>query len=277
MADERDLELLDDYLSNRMSEEDRLTFEKRLQADPDLKNEYVLQKRLIQAIKDTRAAELKAMLRQVPVPAHGTGNALATKIILGTLASLMIVAAAYWYTNRPDAEQPQEPIKEEKTFVPEVQPQPLAEPAPNERREAAPEDQRQQPQVEQDKNQTSAGTEHSRPSLAKKPDPVQVPAPKERGPSAGDRDVPSTDIVTIASNESYQFHYAFSDGKLVLYGPFEEGSFEVVNLERDGERSMFLAYRDNFYRIDPAGAGIRPLETVKDQALLQQLKQQRPQ
>jgi hypothetical protein len=99
MANERDLELLDDYLANRMSNNDRSAFEHKLNADPNLHQEYELQKHLIQGIKDARVAQLKSMLNQVPVPSHATGNAIASKVLIGAVVTIIIVAAGYWFTD----------------------------------------------------------------------------------------------------------------------------------------------------------------------------------
>ena len=119
MADERDLELLDDYLTNRMGEQDRSAFEQKLQADPDLQHEYALQQRLIKGIKHARVAQLKSMLNQVPVPATNTGSALASKIVFGTVITLMVVATA-WYFTSDDAQQAQQEVSsEQKIATPE--------------------------------------------------------------------------------------------------------------------------------------------------------------
>ena len=120
MADERDLELLDDYLTNQMSDQDRSAFEQKLKADPDLQHEYALQKRLIQGIKDARVAELKSMLNNVAVPT-GAGNALGTKALLGTLATIIIAGAAYWFLKQDQIAIPATETKTEET-IPSAEP-----------------------------------------------------------------------------------------------------------------------------------------------------------
>jgi hypothetical protein len=42
MASEKDFELLDQYVGNRLSTADKAAFEQKLAADADLKNELVL-------------------------------------------------------------------------------------------------------------------------------------------------------------------------------------------------------------------------------------------
>lgn len=300
MADERDLELLDDYLTNRMSEQDHSAFEQKLKADPDLQHEYALQKRLIQGIKDARIAELKSILNNVPVPPAGTGNTVATKILLGTVATIIIAGAAYLFLQKDQANisapqiETEEPIPSsnppESQVIPEVK---------SEQKEPAQSQQR----VETDKNQTSAGTEHSKPSLAKKPDPLSAPAGKKSETSEGpvldvftpeSEENTSTDgntnnesqnnltpvtsglvVETDRNNRRYTFHYQFREGKLFLYGPFEKNLYEIMEFFADEKRTVFLYYNDRYYLLPEADEQIRRLSAISDPALLKKLKEYR--
>lgn len=303
MADERDLELLDDYLTNRMSEQDRLAFEQKLQADPDLQHEYALQNRLIKGVKDARVAELKAMLNNVPIPSKGPGNAIATNIILGTVVTLIIAAVAYWYISRDDI-QPAEPVapSEQEEVVKDQPVSPSAEEqtTPAEDLETV----RDQPTQEPDKNQTSAGTEHRKPSLAGKPDPLKAPEKKseEQGPAKepvldvfdpGAVDsTPGTDIgkekqpvytpgkstllvETDRENSRYKFHYQFREGKLFLYGPFEQNLYEIMEFFSGEKRTVFLYYKDHYYRLEETDNKVRPLDPITDPSLLKKLTEYR--
>lgn len=266
MAEERDLELLDDYLTHRMSDPDRRAFEQKLQSDPDLQQEYALQQRLISGIKDARVAELKSMLNQVPVPSSGPGNALATKIILGTFVTLIIAAASYWYISRDDVKMADAPAPAEQPAKEELTP---AEPEGETEQEALPEESR----VEQDKNQTSAGTEHSKPSLAKRPDPLQAPGEKNREEQTPGN--AALQVETDRNNAQYRFHYQFRDEKVLLYGPFEANSYEIVEVPTNNTRTKFLLYKEEYYRLDQTDDRIQPLKAVTDPALLKTLKESR--
>lgn len=296
MADERDFELLDDYLTNRMSEDDRTAFEQKIQADPDLQHEYALQKRLIEGIKNARVAELKSMLNKAPIPANHTGASLASKIVLGTAIAL-IAAAGYWYFNQTTTPSEADSITITQE-PPKTEDQPLATPDAeivNEPVQQPPAVQ-QKPKVEVGKNQTSAGTEHSKPSLARKPDPLTAPAPdKPRRNGENGISVPDVSETGEAQNAGaegdhtieagaaalavetdpestlYKFHYQFLDGKVVLFGPFATRSYEVIRLADEGS-PVFLYYRDQYYPLEDADNNVRPLEAVTDQALLQKLK-----
>jgi hypothetical protein len=307
MADERDFELLDDYITNRLSEADRSALERKLHADPDLQHEYALQQRLVQGIKYARAAELKSMLNKVPVPSNNPGNSLVTKIILGTVASLMIAAAGYWYFTaeenkaaRPDTAISKQERKPEKPAA-----QPEAQAKPEQQQAEQQPAVVQKPTVQADKNQTSAGTEHSKPSLAKKPDPLQAPGAKSErqnaadGPvldvfdpateehSANDNDATSDNetrgelakstLIVEADRENgqYTFHYQFIDGKLLLFGPFEKNLYEIMEFFANEKRTVFLYYNNRYYLLAEADANVRPLEPITDPVLLKKLKEYR--
>jgi hypothetical protein len=306
MADERDLELLDDYLTNRMSEQDRSAFEQKIEADPDLQHEYALQKRLIRGIQDARVAELKSMLNNVSVPANATGNALASKIIGGAVIAIIIAAAGYWYfdhqgtkASEPDTLSGKElPLKEEPA-IQEARPE---NKTAEEQESPAAVD---KPAVEADKNQTSAGTEQSKPSLARKPDPLGAPGEKTAeqkavdGPvldvfapesqrdtesqpngqtenqSATAADNSSLIVETDRENRRYTFHYQFREGKLILYGPFEQNLYEIMEFFAGEKRTVFLYYKDQYYLLEEANSQVRPLASITDPALLKKLKEYR--
>ena len=298
MADERDFELLDDYLTNRLSDQDRSAFEQKLKADPDLQHEYALQKRLIQGIKDTRIAELKSMLNNVPVPSGGTGNALATKILLGTVATIIIGGAA-WFFLRSDETIPAPVVKTEEAIPSEKPSETQATPETKAEDQTIPST--KQEAVETDKNQTSAGTEHSKPSLAKKPDPLSAPAEKKTDKEGPVLDVftPENDastgkdnteidrksaltpaassliVETDRDNRRYTFHYQFREGKLFLYGPFETNLYEIMEFFAGEKRTVFLYYKDHYYLLPEADDQIRPLTAISDPELLKKLKEYR--
>ena len=273
MADERDLELLDDYITNRMADPERRAFEQKLQADPDLQQEYALQTRLIKGIKDARVAQLKSMLNQVPVPAAGPGNALATKVILGTVATLIIAAATYWYVSREDMKMSETPAPAQHQAADEqvtpAESEATPESVPSEQKVVRPE----QGRTEQDKNQTSAGTEHSKPSLAKKPDPLQPPGATNKASGASEKSAMT--VETDRNNPQYQFHYQLRDGKLFLYGPFDATNYQVLDLLINDKRSVFLYYKDQYYKIEDGGSSVRSLSPVTDPDLVRKLKESR--
>jgi hypothetical protein len=282
MAEERDFEILDDYLSDRLGEQDRAAFEQRLQADPDLRHEYTVQKQVIEGIRAARVAELKAMLNNVPVPSGNTGNALSSKIALGAAATLVVAAGLYFFLKEDEADLVIPRAEEQ--IQPEAQPETTdAQPAEADSPTALPQaidTPAEEAPVESDKNQTSAGTEHSKPSLARRPGPVSAPdvstpradIDRERGPSAF---LESTIAVeTTSENPQYAFHYQFKDGKLLLFGPFRRESSKVIELASGASRRAFyLAYEGKYYLLPDSSGQIKPLMPLKDSTLIQKLSE----
>ena len=280
MANERDLELLDDYIANRMSENDRSAFEQKLNADPNLHQEYVLQKRLIQGIKDARVAQLKSMLNQVPVPSQGPGTAIASKVVIATVVTLMIGAASYWFIKNDQTEVADQSAPRTGQQLPKENS--VTTPAETEVKaeEKQPATRKQQVQ-ETDKNQTSAGTEHSKPSLAKKPDPLAAPAAKNGGQNreavSGDASATKSpvSIDTQSGNDTYTFHYQYRDGKVTLYGPFESKEYQVIEMPLQGKTTAFLFYGNQYYSLDKGSNEVKPLTPVGDASLTRQLEEYR--
>lgn len=274
MAEERDLELLDDYLTNQLSEQDRSAFEQKLKADPDLQHEYAMQKRLIEGIKDARIAELKYMLNQVAIPSGGGWNAIGSKALVGSVLTLMIAAAAFWYLREEPAKALEKenvlPRADQQTPADvRISPEPKAETSVAEQ----PSTVRQEQSPETDKNQTSAGTEHSKPSLAKRPDPLTAPSAK-RSEAESTEGLTAPAITVDENNERYTFHYARQNGAITLYGPFEKGRYEVIQLKESNNNRLFLFYQDKYYPLDEAASHIRPLLPADDASLLQRLREQ---
>jgi hypothetical protein len=105
MAAERDFELLDDYLGNRMDEQSRAAFEQKINADQELKAEFDLQQQTISSIKKARVAELKGMLNNIPVPAgQTTGVAVGAKVTLWVAVAGLLATGIYLYIDKPAEE-----------------------------------------------------------------------------------------------------------------------------------------------------------------------------
>src|SRR6478752_7177506 len=103
MALEKDFELLDDYLSNRLSGEEKAAFEKKLEADPELKQELNVQQDFVEGIRKARIAELKSMLNNIPVaPAQG-GQSMLIKAGSWVAITGLIITATYFYFLKDDS------------------------------------------------------------------------------------------------------------------------------------------------------------------------------
>jgi hypothetical protein len=81
-------------------------------------------------------------------------------------------------------------------------------------------------------------------------------------------------VETDNSNPEYSFHYQFSQGKLVLYGNFDKGLYEILEVHGDA-RSVFLFYKGEYYALNEKRSSILPLIPIKDAQLIKKLKDYR--
>ena len=118
-------ELIDDYLANRLQEQDRKAFEQQLDGDPALKEEVEFQQQVVHGVRQARVAELKSMLNNVPVSGnYWSGGKIAAAVVTAGIVS----TGLYFYVNENEVsmtslqEQNQEITghPEDKTIVPIV-------------------------------------------------------------------------------------------------------------------------------------------------------------
>jgi hypothetical protein len=289
MAAERDLELLDDYLANRLDGNARSAFEQKLTTDPELKGELELQQQFINGIKKARVAELKSILNNVPVPAvqHG-GTAVAAKIAIWTAVVGVVSTGLYLYLNQP----------EETSNTPEIKTEQVQKETPV----TPPQEQTEQPNdgspvVSEEESSSEQKPAEAPKSLKKdkvKPEPttkdpkIDVFDPtkeeSENKPAQEDKEpvlpqVSATDIAVEvdSNNKKYTFHYQFKEGKLFLYGPFEKNLYEIMEFFSEDKRTLFLFYKDDYYLLKDDNQKLKPLNTIQDPALVKKLKEYRDQ
>jgi hypothetical protein len=281
MAAERDLELLDDYLSNRLDTQGKAEFESKLSKDPGLKSELELQQQFVEGIKKARIAELKSMLNNVPVPPSATGTAAAAKIAMAVVVAALVGTTLYFYFDGDQKEQstPKTEVRDEKNPA-------VTEKQTTEDNASKTDD--EEPVVSEEpaasENKAIAIPKASRKSTTKPGQPaIDVYDPtkesSEKDKSNDDSNLVKEPLdgtaVEINSSDKKSFHYQFVNGKLVLYGPFERNLYEILEFFDDEKRSVFLYYQDKYYHLKDGSDDVRALLVVKDQALLKKLKESR--
>jgi hypothetical protein len=290
MAVERDLELLDDYLANRMDAKSRAAFEQKINADQELKGELEIQQQMISGIKNARVAELKQMLNNVPVPAGQTaGTAAGTKITLWVAVAGIIATGVYFYV-KEDTQELVGPNTE--TVTPEQNESPVTE------------------DTHSDENKPTKGTHEDSPvvssqesSSERKPIAPPKPGKKAVSPDASrkievydpskeleenntdqvneelnhsqESITPSVVVEIDSDNKKYNFHYQFKDGKLLLYGPFEKDVYEIMEFFNGEKRTLFLYYNEHYYLLKDNSTSLKPLNAIQDAELLNKLREYR--
>lgn len=290
MAAERNLELLDDYLANRMDEKARSAFEKQMASDPALKAEFQLQQQYINAIRKARVAELKAMLNNVLVPAPVSGSTVATKVALWTAGAAIVGTGLYFYL-RPSSEHTE--ITDIKTGQTERVPTDSATEQPGQQEEHP----HEVSSVDSEEEASSEQTPVESPKAAKKNnarkeeytadrkldvfDPTKEDSsnqPAQAEPQAPALQPATSVEITVeidATHKKYNFHYQFKEGKLFLYGPFESNLYEIMEFFSGEKRTLFLYHKDNYYLLKEDNQKPKPLTAIQDPILLKKLKEYR--
>ena len=305
MASEKEFELLDQYVGNRLSTADKAAFEEKLAADADLKNELAFQQKIVDGIRKARASELKKMLNDIPMSSIPTeGNSLLTQVGIWVAAAGLVGTGLYFYLKPGEQTTIQTPVADQVT---EVEKQTEAEPLTVQPESSDAEATEQAPEVTNTESESKAPVASNTPKVTKpkaetttkeatrKEEAVTKPVapatldvfdPTEDLATSGKKDesgvveekepakAPSI-VVETASDKRYDFHYQFKNEKLYLYGAFEKNLYEIMEFFSDNKRTMFLYYKDNYYLLNEENDKVKPLTPITDAALLQKLKDYR--
>ena len=293
MALERDFELLDDYLSNRLNESDKLAFEKQIEGDPELKQELKVQREFVEGIRNARVAELKSMLNNVPVPPASNPTSLLVKAGTWTVVTGLVITGVYFYfggnESKPTSNQTETAVQPEdkpKSVVAETEKENIETDKP-----AAPEATTPAPAKDVVKESVKPKKEGA---TAPKTSPVnpQVEAYDPTSESEVSEEVrkyeqesleniskafvtSSMEVETMDADKQYKFHYVFRGGKLVLYGAFEKNLYEILEFINNDKKTVVLFFKTNYYLLDINKSTPTLLTPIKDKALLKKLSQYR--
>ncbi|MBS1490642.1 MAG: hypothetical protein JSS93_08950 [Bacteroidetes bacterium] len=272
-------ELIEKYISGKMTDTEKLAFETQLNADPLLKNELTLQETIVSGIKKARATELKTMLSQVPVSSMLSAGVATTKIVAGVIATTVVVTVSYFYfkpaspiaspteiktkiIENKKAEQPQAEIttstnKPEKIVAPSAA------------------------------SNSSFKTKNTKISPAKATPKINVLDPTDElttSPTAVNK-IEADDHMTVATShiaveindaeKAYSFHYQFQNGRLILYGEFDAALYEILEIHGNGSHPLFLYYKNTYYLLDEKQTTVTPLSAIQNAQLVQKLKEYR--
>ncbi|MGC3945079.1 MAG: hypothetical protein QM762_11290 [Chryseolinea sp.] len=295
MASEREMELLDDYLRNKLSSQDKSAFEELLKNNSALQKELRVQQQVVNSLRSARVAELKQMLNNVPItaiPAESTGSSLVAKVAAWVVIAGLVGGGLYVYYQSED-----EPAQNISADSPALSPTTVpgdVQTTPSDRIE---------PPVEQSDATENASSENVKPEVSNNNAASSTKATDSVAPAArnvfepgeevkanesavasdsnkGTAGVVSTPSIAIeaginGNNGKYNFHYQFKDNKLFLYGVFEKNLYELMEFFSNNKRTLFLYYKDNYYLLNEDDNKIKRLTPISDQALVKKLKDYR--
>jgi hypothetical protein len=292
MASEKDFELLDQYVSNRLAAQERTAFEKKLAEDSSLRQEFQIQQAVVKKIREARVSELKTMFNSVPTTALETGGtSVGSQIALWAGVATVVGAGVYFYLTSDSGKTPQNVSQQDQVTneVPQAT-EPAQTPATDEPTDNKPSEQAVTPPAksqEESSEPAQSPTEPGADDEAKGPAPIDVFDPSEEDKQSTDSKIPevasgstplhksSIAVELDSNNKRYDFHYQFKNGKLFLYGMFEKNLYEIMEFFSDNKRTVFLFYKDNYYLLNEDNDTVKPLTPISDPTLLKKLKDYR--
>jgi hypothetical protein len=281
-------ELIDDYLTNRLSEQEVVAFESQLASDPSLRSDVDLQRQILEGVKKARAQELKSMLNRVPVNTGFTTDVIMARIAAGVIGAGLISFALYFYMKpkeatdfsnaAADVSKKSEQVSESKETnntasdsekKKEVY---VVVPEASKKTEAGAE------KKQEIKDSGNTSVEHKQPRIDVV-DPSKEMMEEANAPAISESHHAAVSVSHIAvetdtANKNYNFHYQFAGGKLFLYGPFDKSMYEILEINGD-HHAVFFYYKDNYYLLDEKQLKITRLEPIKDASLVRKLKEYR--
>ena len=271
--------MIDDYLSNRLNEQDRTAFEHQLHGDPSLKEDVEFQRQVVEGVRQARAIELKHLLNNVPVSGISwIGGKTAASVIA---AGLVAVSLYIYFKEDIQPIAPKEAIQQEisePTADNVVEPVITTVPGPNSNENAS-------ASAERLKEKPAVMKENKASTPVTKPD-IQVVDPSseltEARPEStanvahdrSDISASKMEVMTGLSDKKHNFHYQFSQGRLMLYGPFDKSLYEILEIHGESH-AVFLFYKENYYLLDQRQEEIAELKYIRDTGLIKKLKEYR--
>lgn len=277
------------YLKGKLSGNERIDFEEKMQKDPLLQSEIKLQRDVYHALGEARKAGLKARLNQIPVD-QSPWFAGAPFKIAAVVSAFVATSVVMYVTFTPSEEdvvyqvnldeQGQQIYAESSAKINAPKPSTIA--AIAEKSETA-------VVQEPDESTFTASNEPVAQTEVRKIPTIQRPnvtadfseddvqldysdfeVPQKQalqGSASMDSEVAIEKVV----DKAYPFHYQFYNGKLFLHGDFQDAPYKIMALNTENGRTLFLEYAGYYYRIEEQEA-ISPLTSITDTSLVKELR-----
>lgn len=303
--------MIDAYLTGKLSPEDSSRLLQSLEQDPALKEEFLLQKDMVQSLQSFRKQQLKARLNDIEVGSgYSFTSAAGFKWIVGTTLLALLGTAAYFAYNQlnlPANELEMQPIELaqgsnvvlENIRIPQKPSATLAlkeealTPAENFATEdaAAKTSETMPPPADAGSTAEAALAERTSQDQARSGDPEIIKpevitsfdeqdgmrnTPKVEAPADNLADIRSFDTknieVSTKEDKRYPFHYSFYENQLRIYGDFSQVPYEVLEVNSGISTNYYLYHDGKYYELNPKQKEISRLKELKNQKIIDELE-----
>lgn len=283
-------ELVSSYLDGDMSKLDRLSFENRLLQDPELREEYLLQKETLEQIKEYRRIELKSRLSNIKINAPAFYQSGLFKIAASIGTAAIVGAGIYFYGNDQKEEFSEVNLAQEQQIV-------VDEPVPEIPKVVI-------DAVEMDEvdalTETGEDQDQSVTTIAKKEE-VKTKTPKRIKPDVVEPNVfsdikeeealknePAFKVTTAekitdkiektvevevieSASRKQNLQYKFYNRKLFLYGDFNKEPYRIIELKGNKSKEYFLYYEGSYFNLKEDTFDPIELEIIENTRLIRKL------
>jgi len=284
-------EQIDAYLDGELQGTELSAFESELASNESLATEISSQKELIEGINSYRSSQLIARFENLPV---STGS-ITTGSIAKIVGSVIIIGSIgfglfQWMTPEeviaPEAIVPitEDPIKKD------ITPKEVTE--QSETVEVV--DAKEQPKETRTEPRKSVEKDDDEPNEEAVSTPVVTPVVPnpilEDDSEVGEElEIPEAIIgnsdvtkksgmeVDIISDSKYAFHYKVVRSNLTLYGNFNEEPYQIIEINVNKEKHLYLYFKESYYSIDKTSNDITPLSPISNKSMILELEKRKNQ
>lgn len=292
MDQDKYIEVVGAYLDKELQGEELKQFENELSKNPELKKELSFQKDLLEGIKQNRHNQLKARLDNLDVSGGNTGTSTAVKVVGGIAIASLIGLGIYMNSDSPEPDTTTETTEVIQDSPTEdlTSTSPVEENNLNESTESidAESSESVEPQEEQVISRTEAENSEDENILDESIPVAEIPeadTEMDNMEAMEDVDISTPTIsmdksvssgqsnisVEVMRKKKYDFHYEFTEDRMVLYGKFNDEPYELIEVNLADGKKIFLSYKSDYYAIEPT-TEITPLKVITDQSLIQKIK-----
>ena len=285
---------IDAYFNNELSSSEKEQFLAELETNAELQKEFAEQKEIVQGIQDYRKTQLINRLNDIKIVS--TSQYVAVKVISSIAVVTLVGLGAYfiYFNNTTNTELLNNPVTEEivdNTSQNDPAPESIApvenneleteeEPIANKEEKVGSSsiEKRNSSVVTEEKDTETSEPEVTMPEVVDSFDTENPAVQSEDDISAPANTVKSNlDLrtkfeVEVKMKRKYNFHYQVIDTKLTLFGEFDQGPFEILEINNQGGVDLYLYYQENFYEINQASEEIQSLTEITDQAVKNRLQ-----
>ncbi len=287
--------LIEKYISGEMTSEELRSFETQMESDSELKEEVSFQKDVISALKMERKAALKARMDNVKIPvpyaSYYTAGIASVALIGG-----IVLFSTFWPVEKENNNTPNEELSEISESVPEYSDENAHDVLSDSEFTSEVEKEEDLISSKEESEDNATGTIIEKEVISESPaqpknenKALNIVTPKAPEPLS-DTGISKSDLdndkdafrntdkretnkveVEIKSSNDYKFHYQYYNNKLFLYGDFSKSPYELIELNRDDSKNLYMYFSGKYFALETNQIEIVKLSPIRDKIIIKGL------